>query len=107
MKNTFLLRDRQLFPDDPTQPVFGQNVLVRTFLDGFIAYPEQLLPDSSSRRARGALLFAFPDAVALTDVEALVALRASACKAPTFYSRLKLYAYLHDSLTIFTSVIVM
>ena len=44
---------------------------------------------------------------ALTDVEALVALRASAGQAPTFYSRLKLYAYLHDSLTIFTSVIFM
>ena len=27
--------------------------------------------------------------------------------APTFYSRLKLYSYLHDSLTIFTSVIFM
>ena len=27
--------------------------------------------------------------------------------APTFYSRLKLYAYLHDSLTIFTFVIFM
>ena len=43
----------------------------------------------------------------VADVEALVALRAFTGQAPTFYSRLKLYAYLHDTLTIFTSVIFM